>query len=89
MRTIIGIGIGVGTGGWGGAAAPQGWKILHKSATIGQKIGLKAGKVFVNNGSFIGPAPNILSLYTLIIIGDFNDDKNLKTLTHRQDRIFS
>ena len=42
--------------GWGagGLQPSQLCKNLQKSAVIGQKIGLKSGKILVNNGSFIG-----------------------------------
>ena len=43
-------------GGWGAAALPS-LENLQKSPIIGQKIGLKSGKIFVKNGSFIGQAP--------------------------------
>ena len=40
-----------------GLQPSQLWKSLQKSAIIGQKISLKLGKMFVNNGSFIGQPP--------------------------------
>ena len=50
--SLIGVG-DRGAGGAGGLQPSHLWKILQKSAIIGQKIGLKSGKIFVNNGSFI------------------------------------
>ena len=49
--------IGVGDRGAGGLQPSQLWKNLQKSAMIGQKIGLKLGKTYVNNGSSIGQPP--------------------------------
>ena len=48
--------IGVGDRGWG-LQPSQLWKNLQKSAIIGQKIGLRSGKIFINNGSSIGQPP--------------------------------
>ena len=49
--------IGVGDRGAGGLQPSHLWKILQKSAIIGQKIALKSGRIFANNGSFIGQPP--------------------------------
>ena len=49
--------IGVGDRGLGGLQPSQLWKNLQKSAMIRQKIGLKSGKIFANNGSVIGQPP--------------------------------
>ena len=44
--------------GWGlGAAALPTLEKFAKSAKVGWKIGLKSGKIFVNNGSFMGQHP--------------------------------
>ena len=53
-----------------GLQLSQLWKNLQKSAIIGQKIGLKSAKFFVNNGSFIGHAPlNHISHYLTCTFG--------------------
>ena len=54
-RTLLTI--GVGDRGAGGLQPSHLWKILQKSAIIGQKICLKSGKMFVNDGTFIGQLP--------------------------------
>ena len=49
--------ISVGDRGVGGLQPSRLWKTLQKLAIIGQKIALKSGKIFVNNGSSIGQPP--------------------------------
>ena len=53
--------IGVETRGAGVAAALPTLENLQKSAIIGQKISLKSGKIFVNNGSLSGSPPHFIS----------------------------
>ena len=66
--------------GAGVAAALPTLESLQKSAIIGQKISLKSGKIFVNNGSLSGSPPNLISPTLLLptVIGGCESNKAIE-----------
>ena len=54
--------IGVGDGGLRGLQPSQRWKNVQKSTIIRQKIFIKWGKIFINNGFLLGSTPKFYLL---------------------------
>ena len=59
QRRSKNIGVGERGLGAGGLHPLLRWKNVQKLATIGQKIGLRSGKIFVNNRFFIRQLPKL------------------------------